>query len=149
MRMNGVSKVLGQLDGVLELVQVRLERLIQPDLADGRADRADLQAVVPNQLAGVRQLLLAQVHDVLLVDEPRLDVADLLLREKLDLRKIFRHFIRKSTQLRHVLVVSYKLSKCHFLKRAAGSGISLLISPSLYPKPGPLRVDRSIWPLRR
>jgi hypothetical protein len=88
---------------VLELVQVRLEMLNQSDLADGRADRADLQPVVLDQLLRLLEFVGVEVHDVLLVDESRLDVADLLLREKLDLTaKTFRHFVRKGAQFCHV-----------------------------------------------
>ena len=97
------AEELGEFDGVLELFEVRLEWLVQPDLADGRADGADLQAVVPKQRAGLVQLLLRQVHDVLLTEEPRLDVPNLLLHQVLDLpAKILHRLIRKRTQLCHL-----------------------------------------------
>ena len=46
---------LGQFHGVFELVQMRLERFVQLDLADRRADRADLQTVVLDHLLGLVQ----------------------------------------------------------------------------------------------
>ena len=65
-----------QLDRSLELVEVRLERLIDRDLADRRADCGETEALAVEQLLEFLDLLVGQREDVRLVNRAKLDESD-------------------------------------------------------------------------
>src|SRR5437868_5344326 len=76
---------LAQLDGPLEALQVRLERLVDANLADRRADGAEPEAVLVEQRLEFPHLEVGQVEDVRLEDRPQLDVLDAAASEDVDL----------------------------------------------------------------
>src|SRR5262245_13891335 len=58
------AKDLAQFDGPLEPFQVRLERLVDLDLADGRTDGAEFEAVLVEERFQFAHLKVGQVKDV-------------------------------------------------------------------------------------
>src|SRR5262249_36292192 len=76
---------LAQFDGPPEAFQLRLERIADLDLADRRADGAELEAVLVQQRLELLDLQVVQVQHVGLVDRAELDVLDAALLEYVDL----------------------------------------------------------------
>lgn len=65
--------------------QVRLEGVGDFDFADGRADGAQAEAVLPEQVTEVRVFVVGEVEDILAVDRTEFDVFDAMVRENFDL----------------------------------------------------------------
>src|SRR6516165_1189123 len=79
-----------------------LERLVDLDLADRRADRAEADAARPEQVAKLRMMGVAEVEDVDPVDRSELDVADPVLGKDVDLfHRIARDFVGKGAEADH------------------------------------------------
>ena len=74
-----------QLHRAAQLVQVRRERLLHADLADGRADRPDLQVRAVQAFAHLARLFGADVGDVLAVHAADLQSVQAVAAHRLDL----------------------------------------------------------------
>ena len=98
---------LAQLDGPLELFQVGLERLVDADLADGRADGAEAEAVPVEQGLELADLQVAEGQDVGPQDRAKLDVTDAARVEHVELLlRVWRDFVREGADREHGIVIS-------------------------------------------
>ena len=97
-----MPKQLAEMDGALEFLQVRPEGLVDANLADGRADGAELEAFAIEQGLEIGDLCVAERQHVRFQDRTEFDVPDAAAFEDGDLLlRLGRYFVGEGRDDEH------------------------------------------------
>src|SRR5579884_3693113 len=98
----GRGEILGQLHGVLELLEVRQPRVADFDLPDGRPDARHAHPIVGEGRTDAREQRVVKVHHVQVVDAAELEMGDAVLAADPDLLvEVGGNLVSKGGQCQH------------------------------------------------